>query len=112
MVRLSPKALRFAEDAASHFIDAAPARDERQADWERWRASRDTTEQAVQRGAVEVPDAVARVLMSAVASRVEEMQQTFDENGEDPDLGNDLAFLENVLDVLRAELIEAPRNAF
>lgn len=111
MVRLSRKALRFAEDAASHFIDAVPPRHERQAEWERWRESREAALQPVRRGAVEVPDAVAHVLMSAVAYRVEEMQHTFDENGEDPDLGNDLAFLENVLDVLRAELIEAPGNS-
>ncbi|WP_232631518.1 hypothetical protein [Methylobacterium sp. Leaf118] len=60
---------------------------------------------------VEVPDVVAHVLMSAVAYWVEERQHTSNENGEDSDLGNDLAFLENVLDVLRAERIEAPGNS-
>jgi hypothetical protein len=112
MVRLSPKALRFAEDAVRTRPETADRNDPPRIVWDRWREERTLLDAAPPGGTVEVPDPVARVLLSAVEQRVEEMQRSFD-HGEDEDdvLGNDLLFLRNILDVLRGCLPEAQRAA-
>ncbi|WP_342148966.1 hypothetical protein [Methylorubrum sp. SB2] len=111
MVRLSPKALRFAEDAVRSLPETADRNDPPRIVWDRWREER-APDAVRPGGAVEVPDPVARVLLSAVEQRVEAMQRSFDQ-GEDEDdaLGNDLLFLRNVRDVLRGCLPEAQRAA-
>ncbi|MER2251647.1 hypothetical protein ABS772_17155 [Methylorubrum podarium] len=107
MVRLSAKAFRFAEDATHALVEARVLRDGPRAAWENW-SSEDHTAAAY----VEVPDPVAEIMRSAVAMRVDQMQRHFDRDDDpDPEIGNDLAFLRNVLVALSAGGSETPQQA-
>ena len=105
MVRLSPKALRFAEDAARDLADGP-----RQT-WEIWNADRRARSARRAGDYIEVPEGVAEVLFSAVERRIAQMEQHFERDG-DPDLGNDIAFLRAVSKTLRTELRQPAEAKF
>lgn len=103
MIRLSPKALRFADRAADAYIRAAPAA-ERDI-WARWQANPDrsgtartTTEPD---GRIGVPDTIALILLTAVEEKIRALRDQCEVEGdEDGDVGNDLAFLGSVQSAL------------
>lgn len=103
MIRLSPKALRFADRAADACIRVAPAAE--RDTWEGWQANPDrsgtartTTEPD---GRIGVPDEVALILLTAVEEMTRALRDRCDVEGdEDGDVGNDLAFLGSVRSAL------------
>ena len=103
MIRLSPKALRFADRAAAAYIRVAPAAD--RDIWERWQANPDRSglrvTTAESDGRIGVPEPVALILLTAVEGEIRALRDQCElEGDEDGDVGNDLAFLGSVQSAL------------
>lgn len=100
MVRLSPKALRFAEDA-TRILVRSPAEQDTVRDWQRVRGEIGAEGQRY----VDVPTAVAKVFLAAIEGLEAEMQERVARSeDEEADLGNDLAFLHVIAGSLRSDL--------
>jgi hypothetical protein len=113
MVKLSPKALRFAESAAEQVANADGFRPDQQRIWQNWsRQTADTVQRAPGRpqgGYIELPNAVASMFLHAIGKTLGsvDLKATADE---DPDLGNDLEFLQAIKASLESELGSAVRG--
>ncbi len=100
MVRLSPKALRFAEDA-TRILVRSPAERETVLTWQRERGEIAGAGHRY----IDVPAAVAKVFLVAIEGMQAEMQERVARTeDEEADLGNDLAFLQAIAGSLRSDL--------
>jgi hypothetical protein len=108
MVRLSPKALRFAEYALTSAAGTPRFDSERDAVWRAWSGDHVASSETVmpaQSRYVEVPDQVGALFLDAI----EDFLARSTENAEEAaDLGNDLVFLRSIEATLRSELGREP----
>ncbi len=113
MVRLSPKALRFAESAAEHVANTHGFRPDQQRVWQHWsRQLADTPHPAPQTpdaGYIELPKSVASMFLHAIGKTLGSVDLEATAN-EDPDRGNDLEFLEAIKSSLERELGTGARD--
>jgi hypothetical protein len=107
MVRLSPKALRFAESVVEHVANAHGFRPDRQRVWRTWSGRISTGNppfpQRLQDHYVEVPNPVATMFLDAIGEALGAMDRRTVAS-EDPDLENDLEFLQAIKSSLEREL--------
>lgn len=115
MVRMTPKALRFADEAAHSYLDREGGQGSDREIWAGWTSTWDRSRADVPLagpdGYVEVPDDVAQAVLPAIERMISDMRAQSDAE-EDPDLGNDLLFLDNARVALVAGLDHGPASRF
>ncbi len=115
MVKLSPKALRFAEAATRRGIEHGLLEGDREAIWSEW-SRQDAWRHADDRlpssaGFIEVSDEIASVFLDAIQKMVfdlEHLSRAGIGADHDSDLGNDLEFLHAIENSIRLELASMP----